>query len=84
MDLQDEVINELGRQMSAEIDFQILADVLCDMGWTKIVLTPMTIEQSAEIDSWTATQVKGSFKNMGLVWIFEYEADANWFALRWL
>jgi hypothetical protein len=44
----------------------------------------MTWEQGLEVDAWTAKHIKGPFENMGLVWIFEQEEDANWFALRWL
>jgi hypothetical protein len=44
----------------------------------------MTWEQGLEVDAWTAKHTKGHFENMGLVWIFEQEEDANWFALRWL
>jgi hypothetical protein len=38
----------------------------------------------AEVDAWTEQHVKGHFETMGLVWVFEQEEDANWFALRWM
>ena len=83
-DLEDEVITEMANQMSKEIDFEILSGMLCELGWRKIILSPMTMEQSQELDDWTKNNVKGHFETMGLVWVFEDEADANWFALRWL
>jgi hypothetical protein len=82
--LEDEIITKMGKRMSDEIDFEILTGMLCELGWRKIILSPMTMEDSHEVDVWTARHVKGHFETMGLVWVFEQEDDANWFALRWL
>ena len=82
--LEDEIITKMGKQMSDEIDFEILTGMLCQLGWRKIILSPMTTEDSNEVDIWTAQHVKGHFETMGLVWVFEQEEDANWFALRWM
>jgi hypothetical protein len=82
--LEDEVINEMSKKLCSEIDFEILTGMLCELGWRKIILRPMTLEDSHELDDWTKKHVKGHFETMGLVWVFEHEDDANWFALRWL
>jgi hypothetical protein len=82
--LEQEMIEAAGNRMAAEIDFEVLSGMMCEMGWTKIVLKPMTWEDSYSVDEWTATNIKGNFETMGLVWIFEDQQDANWFSLRWL
>lgn len=82
--LQEQIIDDAGKALSNEIDFQILAGMLVEIGWRKIILNPMTWEEGYEVDAWTAKHVKGNFETMGLVWVFEDEEDANWFALRWL
>ncbi len=82
--LEDEVINEMSKKLCSEIDFEILTSMLCELGWRKIILSPMTMEDSRAVDEWTKINVKGHFETMGLVWVFEHEEDANWFALRWL
>jgi hypothetical protein len=84
MNIEEDIINRAGKAMADEIDFTILTDMLCQIGWRKVILHPMTIEDSYAIDEWTAKNVKGNFETMGLVWVFEQEQDANWFALRWL
>jgi hypothetical protein len=84
MNIEEDIINRAGKRMADEIDFQILADMLCELGWRKVILSPMTWEMGLEVDAWTAKHIKGPVENMGLVWIFEQEEDANWFALRWL
>ena len=82
--LEDDIITKMGKRMSDEIDFEILTGMLCELGWRKIILRPMSTEDSYELDAWTAKHIKGHFETMGLVWVFELEEDANWFALRWL
>jgi hypothetical protein len=84
MNIEEDIINRAGKAMADEIDFGILTEMLCELGWRKIILKPMTWEAGLEVDAWTAKHTKGPFENMGLVWIFEDEEDANWFALRWL
>jgi hypothetical protein len=84
MTLEEQIINDAGKAIANEIDFQILSDMLCEIGWRRVVLNPMTWEQGLEVDAWTEKHVKGHFETMGLVWVFEDEEDANWFALRWL
>ena len=70
--------------MAAEIDFTVLSDMLCGIGWRKVILSPMTHEDSQAVDEWTENHIKGPFETMGLVWVFERAEDANWFALRWM
>ena len=84
MTLEEQIINDAGKQLANEIDFEILCGMLVEIGWKKIVARPMTWEDGYEIDAWTEKHIKGNFETMGLVWIFEHEEDANWFALRWL
>ena len=84
MNLEEEILNKAGKAMADEIDFGILTEMLCELGWRKVILRPMTWEAGANIDAWTAKHIKGPFETMGLVWIFEQEQDANWFALRWM
>lgn len=82
MNLEEEIINRAASQMSKQIDFEVLSSMLCQSGWTKIILKPMSTETSDEIDAWTS-KIKGEFRNMGLVWIFEDPYDAVNFTLKW-
>jgi len=83
-DLQQQMLDEMGKRMSEEIDFEILCGMLCEMGWTKVILSPMTWETGDAIDLWVHKNIKNPHENMGLVWIFESSQDANWFTLRWM
>jgi len=82
--VEQDIIDAAGSRMAAEIDFEILSGFLIDMGWSKVVIAPMTMEDSYYIDLWIEQNIKGNHQTMGLVWLFEREQDANWFKLRWL
>ena len=84
MNIQEEILNSAANQMAKEIDFEILSGMLIQIGWTKVVLSPMTWETGALIDLWVEQNIKGNCETMGLVWVFEKEQDATWFKLRWL
>jgi hypothetical protein len=70
-------------QIAKEIDFGILTSMLQELGWVKIVLTPMTHETSDAIDEWIRITCKKGVETMGLVWVFEDHREAAWFSLRW-
>lgn len=84
MNLEQDMLNRAGQHMADEIDFGILSQMLCGIGWRRVILSPMTGEQGAEVDAWVDQHVRGHYETMGLVWVFEHEDDANWFSLRWL
>ncbi len=83
VNIEEEMINAAGSRLAAEIDFGVMCGFLEEIGWTKVILKPMTKEYSDAIDHWTS-QLKGNFHNMGLVWIFEDPGDAVNFTLKWL
>jgi hypothetical protein len=82
--LEDELVTHAAKQLSDDIDFEVISGILLEDGWSKVVLSPMTIETSAAIDMWILKQCKGRHHTRGLVWIFERSEDAMWFKLRWI
>ena len=82
--LEEEMLDRVGKQIANEIDFEVLCGMLKELGWSKVILSPMTWEMGLEVDAWTDKHIKGNFETMGLVWIFEKEQDAMWFKLRWI
>lgn len=81
--LEDQLMERMAREMAKEIDFDILSGMLCELGWTKVVLKPMTAEHGADIDKWVSEYIRGHFETMGLVWLFEDAKDATMFILKW-
>lgn len=81
--LEDQIAERMASELAKEMDFQILASMLCELGWTRVVLKPMTWEEGNIVDEWVSNNVKGHFETMGLVWLFESSKDATMFILKW-
>ena len=85
MNLQDQILEELGTQMQSEIDFNILSDMLVQLGWKKVVLTRFfSRKHSVNILMWCEEHVKHPFEHRGSTFVFENEGDAVNFTLKWL
>lgn len=84
-DIQEEYIAAAAREMQEEIDFSILAEMLVEIGWTKIVTNTefWDPDELIEIKKWLSKNIKGSYKVRKTVWLFEDAKDATIFVLRW-
>lgn len=82
--LMEQVAAETAKQIQEQIDFQIIADMLVQMGWIKLTFSPYQDEKTAaDIKFWLKHHCKGKCKSLDDTWLFENEKDAMWFMLRW-
>ena len=80
--LEAAIVDDLGKQMSDQIDFEIYAGLMCDlMGWVKVEIN---YNEWTEIDYWLEKNCKNEYKRNRHTIIFEDVQDANWCKLRWL
>jgi hypothetical protein len=86
MDLQDQILEELGEQMHSAIDFEILTDVLVkSCGWHRVSLERFKNNRHAvDISNWCHDNIKNSWKRNGSHFAFEDSGDAVTFTLKWL
>ena len=85
MNLEDEIAQEMSKQIAQEIDFDLLTDILIACGWTKVVLPNKWLPVSGlEIHQWREKNLTGRWKAHGNVWLFEKSEDAVIFSLTWL
>lgn len=84
IDLEQNIINDMSKQLADDIDWEIITGFLIESGWNKVVLEPMTKEHSDNIDQWVLEHIKGKHTTRGLVWVFEEDKDAMWFKLKWM
>ena len=83
--IEDDIIAQLGKEMSASIDWEIQAGMMWEMGWTKVQLSRYTDNHHAiDVREWVAKNCQGKSNNNGATWIFEKPADATMFTLRWV
>jgi len=84
MNIQEEMIEFKAKQLSDEIDREVLWGMLQGIGWTRIML-PRLIDNNHAVDItyWLEENCKKAYERNGRDFIFENERDANWFVLRW-
>jgi hypothetical protein len=86
MNMQDEILEELGTQMQSVMDFEILTDILVNAcGWYRIELDRFqNNRQAVDMANWCHDTLKNKWKRNGCHFVFEDQGDAVNFTLRWL
>jgi hypothetical protein len=84
MGLEEDILNNISKQLSSSIDWEILADLLVDTGWTSVKLNRFRNGiEAVDIIDWIDANCTGEWKNLSTRFIFEKKQDAEWFILRW-
>lgn len=89
IDLEEEARKEIQEQMAKqiqeEIDFDIIADILKESGWTKVTIDRFTDNHHAiDIREWIADNVKSKdCTSRGTTFLFRDAKQATMFILRW-
>jgi hypothetical protein len=82
--LEKEMIEAKAKEMSDEIDREVLWGMLEGMGWTRVMLPRLIDNRHAvDITHWLALNTKKAYERSGRDFMFESQQDANWFKLRW-
>ena len=84
MNLEEQIIEELGTKMQSEIDKEILWGMLQGMGWVRTMIDRFQDnEHAVDITHWLQEHCQGSYERKGRDFIFERETDAVNFILKW-
>ena len=84
INIQDELIEQAGKDLAREIDREILWGMLEGLGWTRVMLPTLgNGEQAVDIIVWLEDNCKHPYERNGRDFMFESIKDANWFKLRW-
>ena len=84
-DLLDELLNKLSEELAKEIDFDAMVQIRNAGGWTLVELTPFTSRNLLAAE-WAKNHIQGKWDYGGSLsnkFIFEQEADATAFLLKW-
>jgi len=84
MNLEEEILADLGKQFAKDMDFEIMSQVLIPFGWTRFEI-PRFIDNHHAIDIgyWLLDNCQGEYKRNGRVFLFKEPRDATMFILRW-
>ena len=84
MNLEEEMLAQLGQEMANEVDREILWGMLIGIGWTRVTLSRLQDNKHAvDIGYWLAENCQGEYKRNGRDFLFDLEKDATMFILRW-
>jgi hypothetical protein len=84
MNLEQEILEELGTGMQSEIDREILWGMLQGIGWTRVMIDRLTDNHHAiDITYWLEANIKNPFERNGRDFIFENAKDSVLFILKW-
>ena len=84
--LEDELAAEMSKQIQEEIDWEVMCELMKEVGWTKIKMNwphLMSEQDAYEIKEWCKENLTGNYKGRAKIWVFELAKDASMFALRW-
>lgn len=79
--LQEQVLNDLGKQMSQEIDNQVMCELLQESGWT--LSTANKSHDYKEIITWVNNNATDHVHGYKYTWAFKSAKDATAFWLVW-
>lgn len=83
--LEDQMLEQAGKEMAREVDREILWGFLTELGWQRVMLSRLQDNKHAiDIRVWLDENCKHAYQTSGRDFIFENQQDANWFILRWM
>lgn len=84
MNSRDQVIDQLAKQMSDEIDREIMWGMLKDIGWHRVNLDRfIDRKHSVDIVNWLHDNCKHPYEKSGCHFIFQDAGDAVNFIFNW-
>jgi len=89
LDIEKDVMDAASKEITKEIDQEIMRDLLKAQGWTEVIVKSAgtvadQLNQSwVDLEMWCDQNCKGKYTGWGTSWIFEKREDATFFALKW-
>jgi hypothetical protein len=84
VNLEKEILDELGTKMQSETDKEILWGMLVKLGWTRVLLPRFdSREHSVDVVTWLYDNCKNPYERKGHEVIFESSIDAVNFIMKW-
>lgn len=80
----EEAVKRASKELADEIDFDLLATLYLEMGWTEVKFNPKrTALEAWHIREWLNANCVGHRASRNTRFLFERKEDATLFLLRW-
>ncbi len=84
VNVQEEMIDRMAREIAEEIDFEVMASLMVQSGWHKVKLARFENNNHAvDIAYWVEEHTIGGHIKHGSTYVFEKKGDAVNFSLKW-
>lgn len=85
MNIQEEIINDMSKALSDDIDFEIITGMLCELGWHKVKLDRFWKDNDPVVVlNWCDAFIKNNYEHRNGTFVFEDSGDAVNFTMKWL
>ena len=81
--LEEEMFEEISKQIAKEIDDGIMSTMLVETGWIPVQYYFKNNDEAVDINEWLNDQCENKWRRLGSDYVFEDKKDAEWFILRW-
>lgn len=82
--VEDEIAQQLAKEIQKEIDEGILSNILLETGWTQIYFEFKNNQHAVDIADWILNNCQCQVERFTNHYLFEDKKDAEWFILRWV
>lgn len=83
--LEEEIINNLSKEIQQDLDQEIIFTMLQDAGWHLIALERLlSMKHAVDIDEWLRNNCTSEAYRWGRKCLFKKQQDAVLFTLKWL
>lgn len=84
MNIEDEIIEQAGKEMAQDIDREILWGMLEGLGWTRVNISSKTaMIHATKIQEWLCINCKEPYEKYRSDFIFNSDKEAMLFILAW-
>ena len=85
INLEEEMTKVLAEEISQEIDFGVMSQIMVESGWHKVQLDNFKNNNRAvDIKYWAEEHCQFEYMNHGTTYVFKDQGDAVNFTLKWV
>lgn len=84
MNIENEIADDLAKELQETIDWELMVDMMVAVGWTKVTLPKFfACGITLDMNNWLHRECKRHWRHRSGVWVFEDKNEAMLFKLTW-
>lgn len=84
MNIENELAEDLAKELQECIDWELMVDMMVAVGWTKVELPKFFASGiTLDMNNWLHNECKRHWRHRNSIWVFEDKNEAALFKLTW-